>query len=87
MRKKLFKLLLIIVTIIYILIGGLLFINIQVLEAPEIIVEIDVTNISPEEATLQTKIDIDNPNSFDVSVKNLKIITTAQISRRSRLGA
>jgi len=77
MRKKLFKLLLIIVTIIYILIGGLLFINIQVLEAPEIIVEIDVTNISPEEATLQTKIDIDNPNSFDVSVKNLKIITTA----------
>jgi LEA14-like dessication related protein len=77
MRKKTIKLLLIIVTILYILIGGLLFINIQVLVAPEIIMNIEVSEITPYEAILHSKIDIDNPNGFDVSVKNLKIITTA----------
>jgi len=77
MKKDLIKFLLIIIAILYIIIGGLLFINIQVLEAPEIIVEIDVSDISPEDATLNTKIDIENPNIFDVSVKNLRIITTA----------
>jgi hypothetical protein len=59
------------------LIGGLLFINIQVLEAPEIIMNVEVFDITPDEAILHAKIDIDNPNSFDVSVKNLKIKTTA----------
>jgi LEA14-like dessication related protein len=77
MKKRLIKLLLIIVTIVYIIIGGLLFINIQVMEAPDVIIEIEVSNITPEEATLFTKIDVDNQNSFDLSVKNLKIITTA----------
>ncbi len=76
MRKKLFKLLLIIVTILYIIIGALLFINIQVMEAPEIIIDIEVAEINPDEAVLHTKINIDNTNSFDILVKNLEIITT-----------
>jgi len=76
MSKKLIKYLFIIITILYIIIGGLLFINIQVLAAPEIIINVEVAEINPEEAVIHTEINIDNPNSFDVSIKNLKIITT-----------
>jgi len=77
MRKKIVKFLFIIVTVLYIIIGALLFINIQVLAAPEIIIDIEVAEINSEEAVLHTEININNPNSFDVSVRNLKIITTA----------
>ena len=76
MNKKIVKFLFIVITIIYVIIGGLLFINIQVLEAPEIIIEIEVTEINSLEAVIHTEINIDNPNSFDVSVKNLELITT-----------
>jgi hypothetical protein len=47
------------------------------MEAPDIIIDIEVSEINPEEAKLYTKIDIDNPNGFDLSVKNLKIKTTS----------
>ena len=77
MSKKTIKYLFIIVTILYIIIGGLLFINIQVMESPEIIIDIEVSEITPEKAVLQTNIDIYNPNSFDILVKNLKVSTTA----------
>jgi len=76
MRKKIVKLLFLIVTIIYIILGALLFINIQVMEAPEIIIDIEVSEISPEEAVLHTIIEIDNPNNFEIVVKNLEIETT-----------
>ena len=76
MKKRTIKILFITITIIYIIIGGLLFINIQVMEAPDIIIEIEVGDINPEEAVLQTIINIENPNSFDILVKNLKIKTT-----------
>ena len=76
MRKKIVKILFLIVTIIYIILGALLFINIQVMEAPEIIIDIEVSEISPEEAVLHTIIEIDNPNNFEIVVKNLEIETT-----------
>jgi len=76
MRKKIVKLLFLIISFIYIIIGILLFINIQVMEAPEVIINIEVSEINPEEAILQTIIEIDNPNNFEIVVKNIEIETT-----------
>lgn len=74
--KKIVKLLFLIVTIIYIILGAFIFINIQIMEAPEIIIDIEVSEINPEEAVLHTIIKIDNPNTFEIAVKNLEIETT-----------
>jgi LEA14-like dessication related protein len=46
------------------------------MEAPEILVEIEVTELNSEAATLHTVVNIDNPNGFDMVVKNLKVVTT-----------
>jgi len=75
MRKKIIAIF-IAVTIIYIIFGGLIFLNIQLMEAPEILVEIEVTELNSEEATLQTVVKIYNPNGFDMATKNLKVVTT-----------
>lgn len=76
MRKKTITILLAIATIIYIIIGAFLFLNIQIMETPEIIIKIEVTELSSEEAILHTSIDIYNPNGFEIIVKNLEVVTT-----------
>lgn len=78
MRKKLIAILFVIVTVIYIIVGALLFLNIQLMETPEIIIKVEVTEINSEEAILHTTIDIDNPNSFEIVAKNLEVVTTTQ---------
>jgi LEA14-like dessication related protein len=75
MRKKIIAIF-IAVTIIYIIFGGLIFLNIQLMKAPEILVKIEVTEINSEEAILQTVVNIYNPNGFDMVTKNLKVVTT-----------
>ena len=73
MRKKIIAIF-IALTIIYIIFGGLLFLNIQLMEAPEILVEIEVTELNSEEATLNVDVKIYNPNGFDMVTKNLKVM-------------
>ena len=75
MKKKVI-ILFTIIAIIYIIVGTFLFLNIQLMDAPEIIINIEVTEINSENAILHTKIDIDNPNSFEIVAKNLLIVTT-----------
>ncbi|OGS40956.1 MAG: hypothetical protein A3K77_07030 [Euryarchaeota archaeon RBG_13_31_8] len=72
MRKKI-VILLVIVAIFYIVVGALLLINIQLMESPDILVEIEVTEINSEEAVLHTIINVGNPNSFDIIARNLEI--------------
>ncbi len=76
MRKKIIVILFIILTIIYIIVGALLFLNIQLMDAPEIIIKIEVSEIGPENAILHTNLDIDNPNGFEIVAKNLLVVTT-----------
>lgn len=76
MKKKVKIIIFTIITIIYIIVGAFLFFNIQLMDAPEIIINIEVTDINSENAILHTKINIDNPNSFEVVAKNLLIVTT-----------
>jgi LEA14-like dessication related protein len=75
MRKKIIAIF-IAVTLIYIFFGGLLFLNIQLMDAPEILVEIEVAELNSEEAILHVNVKIYNPNGFDMVTKNLKVVTT-----------
>ena len=75
MKKKIFNIVIGIITIIYIIIGLFLFLNLQILEAPEVTINAELTKINSEEAVLKTIIDVYNPNNFEVIMKNLKIIT------------
>jgi len=76
MKKKIIAILFTIITIIYVIVGAFLFLNIQLIETPEIIIKIEVSEINSEDATLHTTIDINNPNSFEIIAKNLEIVTT-----------
>ncbi len=75
MRKKITAILFVIITIIYIILGAFLFLNIQLLETPEVIIEIKVGEISSNEAILHATININNPNGFEIIAKNLEVVT------------
>jgi hypothetical protein len=76
MQKKLTAILFIIVGIIYIILGAMLFLNIQLMEVPEILIKVEATEINSDEVILHTTIDIDNPNGFEIVTKNLELKTT-----------
>jgi len=77
MRRKI-AIILIVITLFYIVAGALLFLNIQLLESPDILVEIEVSEINSEKAVLHTVIYIENPNSFDLIAKNFNLVITTQ---------
>ena len=77
MRKKII-ILLVIITVFYIIIGVLLLTNIQLMESPDILVEIEVSEINSEEAVLNTVISVYNPNSFDIIARNVKLVITTE---------
>ena len=70
---KLAKIILIVLIVINIIISIFLLFDFQVFESPETIVSIDIVEINSEEMTLQTKMQIDNPNSFDLIVNDFKV--------------
>jgi len=76
MKRNIKLVLLILVATIYIIAGALLFFNIQSMEAPEIIINIEVGEINSETAVLNTKMDIYNPNGFEIVTENLLFVTT-----------
>ena len=75
MKKKIITILFIIVTVIYIIIGTILFTNIQLMDSPGITINIEVGEIDSEKAILNTNIDVENPNSFKIIIKNLLVST------------
>ncbi|MDH7517132.1 MAG: LEA type 2 family protein [Candidatus Thermoplasmatota archaeon] len=75
MNKKLIIVLLTIITLINILAAVILFTDIQLLEMPETTIRVEITEITPNEAIIQATINMNNPNAFEVTAKNLEIIT------------
>jgi LEA14-like dessication related protein len=71
--KKVIIILVSILILINVIVGGFLFLDIQVLQTPGIHVAIDPIELTPDELVLKAQISIDNPNSFDISVENIKI--------------
>lgn len=78
MRKKLTVTIITIITIIYIIITAFFFIIIQTIEAPEVLLKVEITELNSNEAILHTTVDIDNPNGFEIVAKNLELVTTTQ---------
>jgi len=76
MRRKIFTIIILIVTIINILLGSIIIFNIQILETPEITIDIELSILDTEKAVLKTIIDVNNTNDFEIIMKNIKIITT-----------
>ncbi len=73
--KKLLKIVLITLVIINLIVMFFLFYDFQFFESPETIVTVEIIEIDSEELVLQTKMDITNPNSFDLSVTNFKLVS------------
>jgi len=73
MRKKTATILIVISTIINIFAAAFIFLDLQAMQAPDTTVSMEILEINSEEAIIQTRIDISNPNSFEIIVKNLAI--------------
>jgi LEA14-like dessication related protein len=73
--KKLLKIILILLVIINLIVMFFLFYDFQFFESPETVVTVEIIEINSEELVLQTKMDINNPNSFDLSVTNFKVVS------------
>ncbi len=76
MRKKIIIIFIVMATIINIIIGSLIFLDIQVLQTPETTININIIEINSDEIRMQIIIDISNPNNFEIVTKNLEIVTT-----------
>ncbi|HVQ00461.1 MAG TPA: hypothetical protein VMT57_03000 [Candidatus Thermoplasmatota archaeon] len=76
--KKLIVIILIALFVINVIGAAFLFLDIQILKAPIISVEIDPTTITPDELNIQATIYIMNPNPFDVSIENFRVTSTAR---------
>ena len=76
MKKRTIIVLLALVTAINIIAAAFIYFDIQLLEAPETTISVDIIEINSEEAIIQTKIDVSNPNSFEIVTKDFELITT-----------
>ena len=72
-KKKLITSFVAILITINLIASAFLFFDIQLMEAPETTIKIDILEINAEEAILQTTIDVSNPNGFGLITENFEI--------------
>jgi LEA14-like dessication related protein len=73
--KKLVVIILVLATILNIISGAFIFLDIQTMNIPETTLRLELINITAGESLLQTTISFNNQNSFPIFLKNLTIIT------------
>ena len=73
-KQKLISIVLIVLTIIYIIIGGALFLNITGMTPPETTISLNVIELNANEAIIDASIAIDNPNPFTLITKDFDIL-------------
>jgi len=76
LRKKVAIFLIVTITIINLIAGSLIFLDVQLIETPETTITIDILEINSDEIIIQTTINVFNPNGFGIITKNLELITT-----------
>jgi LEA14-like dessication related protein len=76
--KKIFTIILIVVIIINVIAGAFLFIDIQILKAPVIHIDIEPIELTQDTVTIEARATITNPNSFDVSIGNFNVVSTTK---------
>ncbi len=75
--KKLLVIILVFATILNIIAGAFIFLDIQQMNIPETTLTIEIINITSDEAVLQATVFLDNPNPFPILLENLTMITVA----------
>lgn len=75
--KKILVILLVSATILNIVAGSFIFLDIQQMNIPETTLTIEIINITADEAVLQATIFLDNPNPFPILLENLTMLTIA----------
>jgi len=73
-KQKLISIVLIVLTIIYIIIGGALFLNITGMTPPETTISLNVIELNANEAIIDASIAIENPNPFTLITKDFDIL-------------
>jgi LEA14-like dessication related protein len=74
--KKLIVIILVIATILNIVAGSFIFLDLQAMNIPETTLTIKVINITADEAVIQAVFSVNNQNSFSVFLQNLTMITS-----------
>jgi len=74
-KKKFISILTIVLLIINIFIAAVIFVDIQIIKAPKTEVFVNILEVTSEEILIETIIEMANPNSFELSFKDLKLKT------------
>ncbi len=74
--KKIIVIILVAATILNIVAGAFLFLDIQQMDIPETTLALEIITITTDEAVLQTTLSINNHNSFPVILQNITMVTT-----------
>lgn len=81
-RNKIIIIFTIILLIINIITATAIFIDIQIIKAPKTYVNVNILEVTSEEILLETKIEISNPNSFEISFNELKMKTSTKDDKK-----
>jgi LEA14-like dessication related protein len=76
LKKKIIAVVLVFLFLINIVLLGFIFIDIQVLAFPQTTLRIDIVEINTDEIILQHDLELYNPNSFDMILKDFQIVAT-----------
>jgi LEA14-like dessication related protein len=73
--KKLLVIILVSATILNIVAGAFIFLDIQTMNVPETTLTLELINITADEAVLQITLSVNNQNSFSIFLQNLTMMT------------
>jgi len=74
-KKKVFTIFLIILMLANIVTAIVIFSDIQIIQAPEINMQLKVVDITAEDLSLDIEMDVNNPNSFEISIEDFDILS------------
>jgi len=77
-KKQIFTIFSIILILVNLIVAVLIFYDLQIIESPKTDVEIKVVEITENELILEIKMKMQNPNNFDVSIEDFKILSMTE---------
>ena len=84
MNQRLLTIILIVLILINSVIMGILFLDIQVINAPESAITIAIVDIDEESITINTSLFLKNPNPIDIAIADLMVV--AETARNTPIG-
>jgi len=81
-KRKIITILTIVLLIFNILVAIAIFVDIQIIKAPKTEVYIDILEVTSEEILIETTIIMSNPNSFEISFKDIEMLTYTKDNKK-----